>query len=275
MTRPRFLLCFIVPVLVILGFAPVASAHYAPDLGRWVERDPIGTTTAEIRIGQHRPHRQYKDGMNLYQYSKSKPVIMVDPFGLCGITLGASDEVWDRLNKGRDYQPNKRMACCGSERYYPDSECCDDGKVVAKVSIWVCTRPLDPSGVNFDLGPAHHAFILCKPPQHGKLPRDPSDTTYDDDGFYGFGKQPRQLFEAWDCENNRPILIAPPPDAKKPWAEGPGYVDWETYPVDATRCSEARVCPKDKERMCKRGPTKEPYEFLSTNCQRWAKCLGE
>lgn len=39
---------------------------YSPSLGRWVQQDPTG----------------YVDGMNLYQYVASQPVVAVDPRGL-------------------------------------------------------------------------------------------------------------------------------------------------------------------------------------------------
>jgi RHS repeat-associated protein len=39
--------------------------HYHPTLGRWMQRDPQG----------------YVDGMGLYEYCGSRPLIMVDPFG--------------------------------------------------------------------------------------------------------------------------------------------------------------------------------------------------
>ncbi len=48
------------------GLYTVRFRHYAPDLGRWLSRDPIG----------------YVDGMNLYEYARSNPTRFVDTFGL-------------------------------------------------------------------------------------------------------------------------------------------------------------------------------------------------
>lgn len=43
---------------------------------------------------------------------------------------------------------------------------------------------------NVDIGPVHHAFILCRPPQDGKVP-------FENGCLYGFGKQPRKLFDPY------------------------------------------------------------------------------
>lgn len=50
------------------GLYMVRRRVYDPRLGRWLERDPIG----------------YVDGMNLYQYTNSSPVVSLDPTGLSG-----------------------------------------------------------------------------------------------------------------------------------------------------------------------------------------------
>ena len=88
MTHSR-LLTVLITLFAFAGFAPVASAHYDPGTGRWLERDPLGTTTGPahgpIRIGQLPgpvPQLQYSDGMNLYQYVNSDPIALSDPFGL-------------------------------------------------------------------------------------------------------------------------------------------------------------------------------------------------
>jgi RHS repeat-associated protein len=48
------------------GLYQVRFRHYHPTLGRWVQRDPIG----------------YHDGMGLYEYCRSNPVMGVDSTGL-------------------------------------------------------------------------------------------------------------------------------------------------------------------------------------------------
>jgi hypothetical protein len=50
----------------------VRHRHYAPDLGRWLSRDPLG----------------YVDGMSLYEYVGSYPMNITDPSGLCWSACG-------------------------------------------------------------------------------------------------------------------------------------------------------------------------------------------
>lgn len=47
-------------------FGGEAAAKYNPEIGRFMQRDPVG----------------YVDGTNLYQYVRSMPVSGIDPFGL-------------------------------------------------------------------------------------------------------------------------------------------------------------------------------------------------
>jgi hypothetical protein len=86
---------------ILAAFVQPAAAHYDPKLGRWLERDPIGSRPGRpmraVRIGSYapvmaiaprigsgsiRPTLQYSDGMNLYEYSRSQPTISFDPYGL-------------------------------------------------------------------------------------------------------------------------------------------------------------------------------------------------
>jgi len=61
------------------GLYHVRNRYYHAQLGRWLTRDPLG----------------YVDGMSLYEYVRSSPVDLLDPFGL--ITL---EEVERRLDAG-------------------------------------------------------------------------------------------------------------------------------------------------------------------------------
>lgn len=65
MTRSTILTVLFVAIAA-LGFTPIASAHYDPVQGRWLERDPIG----------------YADSANLMEYAKCTPVTKSDPSGL-------------------------------------------------------------------------------------------------------------------------------------------------------------------------------------------------
>jgi len=54
------------------GLYHVRNRYYHAQLGRWLTRDPLG----------------YVDGMSLYEYVRSSPVDLLDPFGLENQTFG-------------------------------------------------------------------------------------------------------------------------------------------------------------------------------------------
>jgi RHS repeat-associated protein len=51
-----------------VGLYQFYARTYSPELGRWLQRDPLG----------------YVDGVNLYEYVRSSPAGLVDPLGFCG-----------------------------------------------------------------------------------------------------------------------------------------------------------------------------------------------
>lgn len=103
--RLRSILPVTVCALVTVIFTTDAMAMYHPGLGQFMQRDPHGTSLVSTtnRIGGSNaransggfidldpagPTVQYWDGMNLYQYVRSKPLSEMDPTGLH--TLGRS-----------------------------------------------------------------------------------------------------------------------------------------------------------------------------------------
>ncbi len=89
----------------------VRNRVYSAVLGVWVQRDPIG-----------RP-----SGSNICEYVESRPINFFDPSGLIGSVSCV------------------RPRCSGIQ-YDPLVQCCENNKVVAKVSIWTCNRPLKGAG---------------------------------------------------------------------------------------------------------------------------------
>lgn len=87
-------------IAVILSFMALAIVSqdafargrmYNPALGRFMQRDPLGTplqppmarNVSPTQFTQRDPvGAQYTDGMNLYQYVGSNPLVRVDPSGL-------------------------------------------------------------------------------------------------------------------------------------------------------------------------------------------------
>jgi hypothetical protein len=80
-------------------------------------------------------------------------------------------------------------------------------------------------------------------------------------GVPSYGKHPRKFGEGG-----------------KDW-KGPGYVNREDKRSDGQPGRDAskankttrNVCPSEKERMLKEGPTETPYTLLNTNCHDWAQ----
>lgn len=100
MKRPRNpLYCVILSVLACLVLTGETQARvYHAGLGRFLTRDPVS----------------YRDGPNLYQYAKSKPIVMRDP---CGLVAWPNDSYPTDLD-GNPTPPPTNPAlhprvCCG------------------------------------------------------------------------------------------------------------------------------------------------------------------
>ena len=50
--------------------------------GRWLSHDPLGIMPNAIKPNVFRIRNQYKDGLNIYQYVASKPILKYDSYGL-------------------------------------------------------------------------------------------------------------------------------------------------------------------------------------------------
>ncbi|MCC6425057.1 MAG: hypothetical protein IT447_16410 [Phycisphaerales bacterium] len=74
--------------MTIVAFANNASAYSHPSLGRFISRDPgpARVGSGGIATGGHFVQRdpilEYAGGMNLYEYTHSRPVSLIDPDGL-------------------------------------------------------------------------------------------------------------------------------------------------------------------------------------------------
>ena len=56
--------------------------NYCTYLGRWLQAEKLGITpNSDQKINPFNIRKQYKDGMNLYEYVKSRPIDLLDPFG--------------------------------------------------------------------------------------------------------------------------------------------------------------------------------------------------
>lgn len=91
----RIILHGVVSFTAVLIFTTSASAFHSPRQGRFLQRDPGSppknsnpTSTYVFTFDLLAIQNQYADGMNLYEYVKSKPIIAVDPSGY------SIDHVW-------------------------------------------------------------------------------------------------------------------------------------------------------------------------------------
>jgi len=85
----RIAAALIAAVVATSAFPLTAHGTYDPKHGRWLQRDPIGTTVA---VGVSEPQGsdrsevdvqvQYRDGANVHQYVRSRPGVGLDPDGL-------------------------------------------------------------------------------------------------------------------------------------------------------------------------------------------------
>lgn len=77
MTRSRILTALLA-LFILAAFVQPAAAYYSPELGRWLERDPLGARLQVARTGDipggFSPMSQYNDGMNLYGAFRNNPI---------------------------------------------------------------------------------------------------------------------------------------------------------------------------------------------------------
>ena len=204
------------PLIDDLNWYYYGFRYYDPTTGRWPNRDPI----------------EEQGGLNLYAFVGNDGV-----------------NAWDQLGlrpRGRS-RSRGGPSCCGDSEYDPSIECCENDSVVAKVTIWVCKRPLRFRGRELpQCGPLSHSYVATK---------DPATTPAREMQSNRFGKQPRAGGEGG--------II------------GPGYVvpeptDFTTNPDD---CKEREVCPAERERLTTEGKTSDGYFMFSPihNCHGWAR----
>ena len=64
------------------------NRYYDPETGRWLTHDPLGIMPDSYRSNAFRVITQYTNGLNLYEFVKSNPLVATDPFGLAVDTRG-------------------------------------------------------------------------------------------------------------------------------------------------------------------------------------------
>jgi len=214
--------------------------YYHTGLGRFVQRDPIGYQAGDA---------------SLYRYVRNMPIILDDPAGLqsrvspmppspcvpCNCDCPDCTNPFPPDSESDPEQsPNccDGKPCCGGKPYDPETQCCEENQIVAKVSIWICNRPFPWRGAGYLQGynfgtnrSLDHSYVCC-------------------DGVNQncFGKQNY-------TRKNSPI------------PNEPHNVQGE--------CEEKKVCPELKQSKCgipgKTVPiSQRDYHLVNSNCHHWA-----
>jgi len=58
------------------------NRYYSYSLGRWMTRDPLGVVPNAFGMNPFNITGEYKDGMNIYEYVRSNPLLLTDSWGL-------------------------------------------------------------------------------------------------------------------------------------------------------------------------------------------------
>lgn len=124
---------------------------YSPFMGRFMQHDPLGIVPNTI-YNAYQPTMQYNDGVNVYQYVISKPVMKIDPMGLdtpgCTTPLGdMGNHCWRRCCAAHDQcyarggNPPGGSRCesdswCGRDR--PECIRCNDQVTLCMIGGAIC-----------------------------------------------------------------------------------------------------------------------------------------
>jgi len=163
---------------------------YSPFMGRFMQQDPLGLNIFENGLGNtFAPEFQYVNGLSIYQYVESNPIIKADPYGLdspgCDFPGGDwGNHCWRRCCAEHDQCYHN----CGNPSN-PSGGVCDQG------SWWPWGRP-ECKRCNNDVAWCFATHIIC----------DWSDTNYD---YYGL--RPDGTYGYYGKDKNGNIVYGPPP----------------------------------------------------------------
>lgn len=97
MQNHKFILAGIVLTTLLAPSVTQARRHFDPKHGRWLQRDPT----------------HYVDGMNLYEYAQSNPIVKFDPYGLASLAVSViKDDIY--LAIGTRINVKTPKSKCGS-----------------------------------------------------------------------------------------------------------------------------------------------------------------
>jgi hypothetical protein len=189
--RNKMMTTVVVATLALLALADAASAYYSPRLGRFLSRDPINEPGAAVvrqatrSVTSFIPRDPIKkqEGLNQVSFVFNRPLCGIDPIGLQGasfmqpIALPEPSPIPMPIPMPPAFPKPPRSSCCNGQKYDPDSSCCDDGKVVEKVSIWMCSRVIDTwYGPILWLASVRHCYVCCDGDNQNCYSKGPHNT---------------------------------------------------------------------------------------------------
>ena len=156
---------------------------------------------------------------------------------------------------------SSKTECCDNKKYDPKTHCCENGSLKAKVTIWVCERPLASEStfknwLTYNLAyltpkllDISHSYICCSGPNKNC-----------------YGKQAETPTGKNDPQTGAQILrptVAGDPIPKEPYTTG--------------SCKAKKVCPSIKKKKCNKPRAELPYSLTNdlkgdfgSNCHFWA-----
>jgi len=133
----------------------------------------------------------------------------------------------------------------------PKTQCCENGKIVSKVPIWICERPLHNPTWGY-LGDKcsillpktkdlQHSYVCCNGPNqrcYGKQSKTP----------IGIDPITKKRITR-ETKKGDPIPIEP---------------------YQTGDCKMKMVCPSAKKKKCENPKAEHDYKALGQNCHKWA-----
>ena len=253
----------------ILGLVYYNYRHLDTYCSQWITRDYFGNNLAGLyRFGRNSPHNGYDVlGNDWENLSGVCPLFTYNGRDCGGIVPQILDTLPSICEKCSDVvdefshelQRNSFTRCCNGVKYDTRTHCCENEKVVEKVSVWVGSRPLDNGfSKKNNIWYVPHTYYLCNDPSNPDFSTGETNPEY--------GKEPKS--PKWWPEPISMIFSIGQVKGKRCW-----NCDNEVLQYDGTSMRERKVCPSEKEKLCSDHTTFLPYIFLPPfNC--WSYTWG-
>ncbi|MCD4736209.1 MAG: hypothetical protein K8R53_09215 [Bacteroidales bacterium] len=141
------------------------NRYYLPDIGRFVQTDPLGIVPNAQKPNRFAVHKQYSDGMNLYEYDKTNPLTNYDSYGLQSISSNMLSCCRKKPKRGDVCPVRKFFWCCPKGWKKTKQEDCSCRKLARKLADWALQRAHSSGLIGMHNGPAdafRHCIWICQ-----------------------------------------------------------------------------------------------------------------